>query len=612
MSLAVSQLGFSSSFVGMGAICASLPARPINLGRVPALDHFISQPPSNDQIRPSWSSQRSTGSRHILAAAPTRGGVSTATTVGPGGLRGSGGGGPIQPGHVFKLPRGGMIVYTSAGWLQIGVPMWTNKDARWLYDLADGSQASPEQIPHIMPTIYIFDLDYVPATDGLIPADFLQYMNFVTRTAHNPKGITFEMIAPDNATARRLEDYLNLVFLGPDDPDLSERVRQEYPPGATGVPDLLAEMHQGFPAAAPDVLRRIHAMDANNGFATGQVTVRKIGSQLYEVQDGTDITQVDLAQAPIRGVNLAQSLPSWESPAHEDVWNGVVKQQRPGIWPIGTGHGFTADKETSGFIIFNGGRALLVDPPSNTDEFLVTNQIPLAMVHGALLTHGHTDHYGNAIPKLISMLPSLKLYTTPTIYDMLQEQYALSLGANFSGGLGRWTFDPIAPQEFKQIIGMHFRPEYTFHSIPTLGFDIYRRPVQDRGERIVMFTGDTNADHERIFDHTQTAKDGTPPLMSYERAQNIIRHVDGVLMPPRGARPPVVLIDNGIEPLHTPPAATQKLLVEAIQRGIDVSRIRVYHIDSKEARRHGLPEWLEGWRGFIDLSQYFQRFRSSP
>ncbi len=504
-------------------------------------------------------------------------------------------GNAIPPERLRALPRGGVLLETEAGKIQFGVPMWTNKDAFDLFLQAGGARLEREEIRLLLPGLYIFDLDYVPKHDGLLPADFMQYMYFVNR------GQESTLVAPDAATARRLKDFLDLSYQGPTEQDLNDRVAREYAAGSVGKPMMGEEIRRGFPAAAPEVLRKVVHFDETGLLHWNSVRIQKLGPSRYEVWDGeSSLGVLDLGRFPLPRAVEAGRL----SPAARAARRRVLNEGRPGLWPIGTGHGFTPREETSGFMLWNQGKTVLIDPPSSTLDHLRRHNLPLEAVDGILLTHGHTDHYGNAIPQLLSLRPELKIYTTPTIFRMLTEQYHLAVG---STGLP-WQFVPLFPQNFSEILGLHLRPEYSFHPVPALGFEIYDRPDIRNGNLVVSFTGDTFADQVELWRHTKAEAPATP-VMSIARAQQILRH-NALLMASRGQRPaPVFLIEGGVPPIHIPPARTRELLDQAEQHGVDTSKVFVYHVAAEAASAARVPKWVAGPEGFLDLSDYFRKTR---
>ena len=510
---------------------------------------------------------------------------------------------PKLPQELLQTPsRGAVMVKTSAGWIQFGLPMWTNKDAFASFAGQGGFAISKEElalkIPHMIPLVYVVDTDYV---DHMLGTDFLQYMFFVT------KGTKFTMIAQHAEDAAKIQRFLDLSYEGPRGEALSASVAAEYPEGAQGIPNMMAELTRGFGGSPPaTAMRAIEHLDGNGEFALPGVTIRKVGSMQYEVVDqGQSLGVVNLKDYPLPKAVKPVDM----DPALQAVRQKALIEGRPGLWAIGTGHGFVPNEETSGFMIFGQGREgsgkiVLVDPPSSTPEYLLANGIPLEAIEGVILTHGHTDHYGDAVPKLLRLMPRLKIYTTPTIQQMLQEQYELGVGGKHEG-LTQWNFVPVRPQRFTEIVGLHFKFEYGFHTVPTIGFDLYDKPG---GRCIAFFTGDTFADFANIWPHTKKGPNGEEPVMSMARALNVTRHL-GHVMGSQGQQPPIVgLIEAGIPPIHTDPATTKELLDAAAAKGIDVSRVLVYHIAAKAAADAGVAKWQAGHEGFIDISPFFADF----
>ncbi len=513
---------------------------------------------------------------------------------------------PKLSSDLIKAPsRGGVMVKTSAGWIQLGLPMWTNKDAFASF-AGQGGFGIPKdelgaKIPHMIPLVYVVDTDYV---DHMLGTDFLQYMFFVT------KGTKFTMIAQNAEDAAKIERFLDLSYEGPRSEALSASVAAEYPAGAQGIPNMMAELTRGFGGSPPsNAMRGIEHLDDNGEFAVSGVTVRKVGPMRYEIVDqGQSLGVVDLKDYP-----LPKSVKPVEmDPALQAVRQKALIEGRPGLWAIGTGHGFVPNEETSGFMVFGqgkegSGKIVLVDPPSSTPEYLLANGIPLEAVDGIVFTHGHTDHYGDAPPKLLRLMPKAKVYTTPTIYKMLQEQYEMGVGGK-NEGLTQWNFVPVQPQTFTEIVGLNFRFEYGFHTVPTIGFDIYDKPDLNKGRCIAFFTGDTFADFANIWPHTKKSAEGEDAVMSMARALNVTRHL-GFIMGSQGLEPSIVgLVEAGIPPIHTDPASTRELLASAQARGIDVSKVLVYHIAAKAAADAGVAKWQAGHEGFIDLSGFFPGF----
>ena len=576
--------------------------------------------------------------------------------------------------------RGGVMIKTSAGWIQLGVPMWTNKDAFDRYAASGGFGRPKDDVPQIIPTTYIYDAAY-NQQDGFLPFDFLGYMHFVT------KGTTFNLVTADPSQAEALKAFLDLSYQGDRRQELSESVRQEYPADAVGVPDLRAEMERAFvaegkPAIHPEALRTVSSFNANNTFQMGNVSVINHSNQVYEIVDqGESLGVVDLKIHPMPKLTLERSLETARDKDFQDVRAQAMVEGRPGLWPLGTGYGFDSKGETSGFMNWHNGRVTLIDPPSNTLEYFLSNGIPLDLISGIIVTHGHTDHFGNSIPRLLGMLPKVPVYTTPTIYKMLLEQSLLAFslptsssqellqeyyvaltddflipdlakygdGSNLSKldqtrlfvdlyeqvtrrltekttpaltklqmhldqdlasigcpGLFDWDFKPVYPQTPTVINGQTYRFDYTLHTIPALGFEITTQANRDEHKNPVLyFSGDTYAVDEIRERLTQSGPNGETPVMNPERANQILR-METLLSETKGQTVPLtVLQEAGFPPIHTPGDQTRQLLDRLQETGVDVSGVKLYHVADDAAAKAGVPKWLAGHRGWIDLSGHY-------
>jgi len=502
---------------------------------------------------------------------------------------------PISSSRLIRPPMGGVSVATSEGLVQFGTKMWLNKWIHRRYWRSGGDGLSREEVRHHIPTYLIHDSEFAGPDVDLLPYDFIAYLGFPV------KETAFTIVAEDSIQAERLRAYMDDSYLGDRDRDLSARVRAEYPDDAIGVPDLLAEITRGFVTRDPETLRHVESFDPRGEVRIGQnVLVRRLGSQRYEVLDqGRSLGMIDLRQFPSKAPSL---IVGWrELLKARDVLRLALEEKRSGIWPLGTSDGFDDRGSTSGLMIWNDGRFLLVDPPSHTLDYLEAVGIPLDRMEGVIVTHGHSDHYADAIPRLVRARPDLSLYTTQTIYDLLLDQYRLALGRD---DLKAWDFLPVRPQTEIKINGMNFTFDYTFHSVPTIGFEIW-----DKEELRLYFSGDTFADPDAIEqlledDRKNSAEDDESyePLMGIGRVLRVLRHGFYLYMGMLQETTPVILMEGGMPPIHTPPSVTRSLLREAKRSGFDTSRFFLYHLSNKKARREHVPKLREGAKGWIDLT----------
>lgn len=539
----------------------------------------------------------------------------------------------IRLGLVEKLPRGGVIIYTSAGWVQLGVPMWSNRDTLARFAAKGGFKLSGtegfipnELMPHTIPTVCIFDLDYTPETTGLFPSDFEQYLFFVAR------GTRFRFVMPDAQTARRARDYLNSSYHGPQGVDLKQRMRLEHGPGAHSIPNLAAEQAV-FSASSPSSICDVESFTVQEYHLGDGVVIRKIASQLYEVFDhGEMVARVDLTDK------------AWEMPLPRLTPNPEIHQSleflhlrhrvliegEAGVWPLGTSDGFSLGKTeaTAGHMQWNNGKCTLIDPTSDVIEQFLTQGIPLETIEGVIITHGHGDHFSDAGAQLLRILPRIKIYTTRTIFDHVSAMYKSAIGGHREG-LQQWNFQEIKPRQFTVINGLYVRFHYTCHTVPTIGYEVRTAPELRRDNLVYYYSCDTLAEQGQLLDKfvapdVREAGEETLPamdadgdfVMDMERLDEILRPFRLLEETWDQVPPPMFCIEGGRVGIHTPFDKTFAWLrAFAERKGVTyeevMRRVRVYHMaDSAISGPDAAHKWQAGYAGFISFARQIVTLQS--
>ncbi|HSA60001.1 MAG TPA: MBL fold metallo-hydrolase [bacterium] len=449
---------------------------------------------------------------------------------------------------------GGVDVATEDGAIHFGSALWSNKDV-----LAAGASA---------PSVFVLTL--LRRNTGFLAADFLRNNYFVTRRT--------PVFVVDNADeARALDEFLRQTY-------------EATEPESIGA----------FPSPDAGDLYRIYFFDEHGRVTLGRLMIERLRPHLFRISEG---------ERPIGALNLetyaqAEILSPLRprAPAGrkaEFVRRQAIDLKKPGLWPRGTANGFAKHEETSGFMIWNRGRFLFVDPPSSTLEYLEAHRIPLDLLEGLIITHGHTDHCTDAIPKILERRPKTRIYTTRRIFDDVGRQLDLALGRGAARlDFGYRRFVEIRPRAKTRINGMTFQFHDTLHTLPALGFRIW-----NGNDLAVYFSGDTFADPS-IFGQFLP---GQTPYMSWERAFEVLMHY--FLIPQRASQtvPPWFLIEASMLPLHTRPELSRAFL-EFLKKHlkVDTSRVLAYHISDEKARAAKLRKWTAGHEGWIDLSAYYQ------
>lgn len=644
---------------------------------------------------------------------------------------------PIDPSNVLMTPdEGGILVKTSEGAGRLGLPMWANKTAfdRLMKLLIEKKIDFPtfmkmpveevkELIKDTVPLVYVHEPLWVAHTMGHLGVDFIDYMKFMLKIG------AIIIVPPEYQD--ELEAFTALSYMGDRVHDLNLDAAHEHAESEL-APLLADEIAKGF-KGSPDAddLRRI--VTFTNGECTvGKVTYRRITRDKIEIVDNNvslgivDMNDLPNKPVPVRQARKTDDLGQFDE-AFQDKREFVLETGGAAVIALGTGHGFDTKGYTSGFMYWNNGKCILVDPPSHTLKYFYENGIPLDCISGVIVTHGHTDHFGDAIPQLLEVLPRIPVYGTRTGYSMLMMQYLLAFGAtrktNFEAliadfraatkgklkgicekalgnkhlahmtalqkatlfvdifmaceddprlaafqtrmksylthlgvpGLFDWAFQEIKPQEFTNINGMDWRFTYSFHTIASIGFEIW-----NKGHMVHYFSGDTFA-ATGVFDKIKKEPDDTNPdhVMTIERALDILRHyfliplfakkrpenlipdetnevtipdvvrlltdekcpvrvpqeyaeaLTAYLMKWRdrevtdGTAPtPSFFIEGGVPPIHIPPTVTRDFLnylnQELIIRDANGTPVNVYayHIGDGPAREANLRKPVEGIKLF--------------
>lgn len=352
---------------------------------------------------------------------------------------------PIAANRLRISPQGDVSVSTSEGLIQFGLRMWTNQNAfsgsLQANNFTFPPKATREEVKDKLPLTYIFDSDYNPDA-GFIPADFITYLKYVSN-------LRFDIVAEDGLQAATLRAFTEIAHRnGHPWEDMSASMLAEYPHGRMDGTRFYEEMAVLFGDTHTDELRMIHSFDPEGVFKLGQVEIRRLGDQTYEIIDnGKSLGVLDLKLHPIKKQTNPQSA---KDQALEAFRDDVLKRGIPAVMPLGTSHGFDiSGGETSGFLYMNQGRLLVMDPTSDTFNFLRRHHIPLSAIEGIIITHTHTDHFGEGLPELLEKLPRSKIITTPTIYKTLLIQFLLAYD-------GLREFDPeLTHQQIKRLLGVN-------------------------------------------------------------------------------------------------------------------------------------------------------------
>lgn len=405
--------------------------------------------------------------------------------------------------EVFNLPRGGTLIKTQSGSLQIGAPPETIKDALKLI----GEVPDTFVIPNRM----------FSADRGVSLADFefpFYYNYFLKRRSIKLIGMRHQI-----ETILRV---LREAVLGPDNIQLV----REYPYGINRdlIPNLRAEMDFLRPYSLSGK-RKAELTDMAAGIQWGPDGRVPFGDVALErtkdtlkVVDGTRI----LAEVSLDIAFGTEPTSSVASKPFEPPLFGVTV--------IGSGSGFDPNEKTSGYILWVNRRGILVDPPVDSTYWLKSMDINPRLVDDCILTHCHADHDSGILQKLLEE-KKINLYTTETIMESFVRKYQALTGLNYKTFMSLFHFHPITLQVPIRINGGEFRFFYTLHSIPTIGFEVYFQ-----GKSFV-YSSDSLYDPEtfrKLFERGDVNRYRMIELTNFPWHHSVIFH------------------EAGIPPLHTP------------------------------------------------------------
>lgn len=426
----------------------------------------------------------------------------------------------LQPG-VNRLPRGGYVVPTSAGYIQFGAPPETIKDTMSL----------PKQVPQI----FVLPGELFSVEKGIAVAEleFPIYFNHFLKQKKT-------YILGTEEQRDRLKVVLQESVFGPEAVDL----KSEYPEGDQSryFPDLKAEMNYFRGERKLEDLVTFGIFRHERMKVNDVVIVRHSGEN-FQVYDKGEL----VATVPWR----------IEYQMKYDIGAGLKEAFEPpelGITCLGPSHGFDPQDNTSGFILWINRRGIMVDPPVNSTEWLSDSNVNPKYINHVILTHCHADHDAGTFQKILEEY-TITIHTTETVMDSFIRKYHALTKIPIARLYELFEFNPVQVDSAVYIEGAEFLFNYTLHSIPTLGFRCHFR------NQSFLYTSD-HLNCPESFDKMYEQGIFTPGryefLRNFPWEYNIIYH------------------EAGIPPLHTPVSYLASLPREIQEK------ITVYHIAQKD------------------------------
>jgi CRP-like cAMP-binding protein/phosphoribosyl 1,2-cyclic phosphodiesterase len=409
--------------------------------------------------------------------------------------------------EIFKkkkiiLNRGGIIINTQLGPIQVGIPPETIKDCM--------------NMGISIPNYFVFPKELFDRVKGIniAEAEFPAYFNFFILN----KVVNFIC---KKSQEKQIREIFQQTLLGPKEID----IRKEYVTNLSEdqIPDLLKECAYIRTFHSIDELFKFHHFN-DEGICNleNNVQIKDLGEEFIFLEDGKEIerTASKITIPP-------------------NIWQGSVlarKIEKPfdpplfGITILGSGHGFDPCHRTSGFVLWLNKRGIMVDPPLNSRAILQQAGVPSRLIDSVIITHCHADHDQGTFQKLLEE-KQIQLITTYTILGSFLKKYSAltELSEDFLRRL--FIYRPVLMGEPMKINGGEIRFFYSIHTIPCIGFEVYY------GGKSMYFSGDTCWDPVFI---KKMLNDG---ILKSGRANmwlNLQWHHN------------LILHEAGVPPIHTP------------------------------------------------------------
>lgn len=424
--------------------------------------------------------------------------------------------------NYIQLPRGGYLVDTSEGYIQIGSPPETIKDTMFFEKKTPQVFVLPKRCFHIDKGISVAELE------------FPIYYNFFFR------GGTKTIVVCTPEQRDQLKIVLSESLMGPAELDLaSEFVDGEK---SYGFPDIKREMAHFRSYKSMDDVVEFQTFDDNGSLKYGKVEIQILPTDEFKIIDGENET---ITPGYVR-FNFKY-----------DIGKRMEEPFQPpilGITCLGPSHGFDPNDNTSGFIIWLNGNGIMVDPPVNSTEWLRESNVNPKLINSIILTHCHADHDAGTFQKILEE-GKVKIYSTVTVMESFLRKYCSLTKIPRKDINDLFEFIPVVVGSPTIINGGEFFFHYALHSIPSMGFEFF---YQDQS---FYYTSDHLNDpeaHKKMFDLGVLSQTRYDFLTNFPWDRKIIYH------------------EAGVPPLHTKISYLSALSPD-IQKNITV-----YHIAKKD------------------------------
>ncbi len=426
----------------------------------------------------------------------------------------------IEPG-LQKLPRGGYLAETPAGYIQFGAPPETIKDTM---HLESG-----------VPQIFVLADEMFSWIKGISVGEieFPLYYNYFLRKRKT-------LIICRKNQLSRIKKVLQESIFGPRSFD----IKDDYDSFAKKetIPDIKSEMNFFRMNNRLANMVSFGIFEENRYTYKGvEIKIDKAGDFILSWKKSNPLVipgKVNYKPTYLIGERLAE-------PYLPPLF---------GVTCLGPSHGFDPGENTSGFIMWLNHQGIMVDPPVNSTEWLEDSNVSPKFIDSIILTHCHADHDAGTFQKILEG-GRVSVYTTKTVMMSFLRKYSALSNVKTDYLVKLFNFHPVKIGNPVYINGGKFEMFYTLHSIPTIGF---KMEFQDQS---FVYSSDHNNDpkiHKELHEKGIISNERYKELRKFPWDSKVIYH------------------ESGIPPLHTPIKYLESLPEEIKKRTV------VYHIAQKD------------------------------
>ncbi|KAH9253616.1 hypothetical protein BASA81_008452 [Batrachochytrium salamandrivorans] len=455
---------------------------------------------------------------------------------------------------VIRLDRGGVLVKTSLGLIQFGIPPETIKDVL--------------QLGLEVPQHYVVPRDRFDNLVGLnmCELEFPGYYQFFLKQR------SMTVIVPNEDTEHALRRLMHEILQGP--PEQHLYTEEECLVDPESRPDHVKEMAffvrprngRSIDVDSLFTFQRFEPLEQHLAMEDGREDVVVAQVQLNEQVTLLETTREWIVLDGGREVSRIEFW--WASlvPQHATIATPLPERNfvppKLGVTVLGSSHGFDAKQNTSGFVLWIHGKGIMVDPPPFcTGDILKRAGISPRWISAIILTHCHADHDAGTFQKIL-VEGRVTLMTTKTIMASFLRKYSKISG--YTEAFLCRLFEPRIVRIGEDVFyaGGRIKFHYSFHALPCIGFQAF---VNGKS---VAYSADTLYEPKMLNDLCHEG------VLSKGRMQSLLS------FPFETAD--LVLHEAGIPPIHTPVSVLQSLSPNA------QSRLYLIHIAEQVAEKSGL------------------------